>query len=132
MSATTTMIVRGVLFDFSGTLVEYDSSRREQGYLATRALVRRLGVEIAYPPFLDRSEDTFTSLDRRNAIDHREYSMAEGVSHLPESVLDRPATASRSTRSSPAAWMSGTPASTTCRASRRSSPGWPATSGSVC
>ena len=126
------MIVRGVLFDFSGTLVEYDSSRREQGYLATHALVRRLGVEIAYPPFLDRSEDTFTSLDRRNAIDHREYSMAEGVSHLPESVLDRPATASRSTRSSPAAWMSGTPASTTCRASRRSSPGWPATSGSVC
>ena len=81
-----------MLFDFFGTLVEYNSSRREQGYHATHALARRLGVEIAYQPFPDRWEDTFTSLDRRNAIDHREYSMAEGVSCLLESVLDRPAT----------------------------------------
>ena len=46
-------MIKGILFDFFGTLVEYSASRVEQGYYATHKLLRTNGIDISYTAFLD-------------------------------------------------------------------------------
>jgi putative hydrolase of the HAD superfamily len=69
--------VTHVLIDFFGTLVEYSPSRTEQGYTASHALVRSMGVDLGYERFLTEWAAESARFDRRSAADDSEFSMAE-------------------------------------------------------
>jgi len=46
-------MLRGILFDMFGTLVDYNPIRTEQGFHATHALLRAHGIEVSYETFLE-------------------------------------------------------------------------------
>lgn len=81
--------VRYVLFDFFGTLVDYDASRTEQGYPRSYQLLRRLGAELTYVGFLTAWSETFAEFDRRSDQDDREFSMYDGTVVFLDRVLAR-------------------------------------------
>jgi putative hydrolase of the HAD superfamily len=70
-------VIRGVLFDFFGTLVEYSPSRREQGYEQTYALLKDRQIAMSYTSFLDHWGAAAEELDRWSATQQREYSMRD-------------------------------------------------------
>lgn len=81
-----------VLFDFFGTLVDYDPSRTAQGYRDAHAQLTALGIELAYTDFLLRWEDTAAQFDAASDVDDHEFSMTElGTAFLAE-TLGRPPT----------------------------------------
>ncbi len=67
--------VQCVLFDFFGTLVGYNPSRKEQGYDRSHAVFRRLGGTLEYDPFLHVWDELFCDFERRCDGDDREFSM---------------------------------------------------------
>lgn len=73
------MAVDVLLLDFFGTIVEYNASRREQGFQRTHRVIADLGCHYTYTEFLDAWGACFKSLDDATASDHREYSMDEGA-----------------------------------------------------
>jgi len=77
------------LFDFFGTLVEYSPSRTEQGYCASHALVRSMGVDLGYEQFLDEWAAESARFDQRSAADDSEFSMAEVATAFLSRVLTR-------------------------------------------
>lgn len=66
-----------VLFDFFGTLVHYNPSRREQGYSRSFTVFQRLGGTLAYDDFLHTWDERFEDFDRRCEADASEFSMWE-------------------------------------------------------
>ena len=72
-------MIRGVLFDFFGTLVDYSPGPRSQGFENTYALLTARRVALSYPSFLDHWEAVFEALDRRAEAQQREYSMLEAA-----------------------------------------------------
>ena len=64
-----------VLFDFFGTLVDYNPSRKEQGYDRSHALFRRLGGTLDYDPFLHVWDELFCGFEARSEADDSEFSM---------------------------------------------------------
>ena len=70
-------MIRGVLFDFFGTLVEYVPSRRTQGYEKTYGLLKEQQITMSYTSFLDHWVAVSEELDRWSAAQQREYSMLE-------------------------------------------------------
>ena len=68
----------GVLvFDFFGTLVDYDPSRTAQGYGRTHALLAEIGVEIGYVDFLMQWDTVSARFDAASDEDDHEFSMIE-------------------------------------------------------
>lgn len=61
-----------ILFDFFGTLVSYSSSRVDQGYPRSHALVKG---QLSYNDFRTGLDDCFAEFDARSDIDDREFSM---------------------------------------------------------
>jgi FMN phosphatase YigB (HAD superfamily) len=66
-----------LLFDFFGTLVDYDPSRTAQGYPQTHSLLRELGAELAYADFLERWSTTASRFDAASEADDHEFSMLD-------------------------------------------------------
>ena len=56
--------MKGVLFDLFGTLVNYSTSRTEQGYHKTHHLLRRAGVNLPYETFLMEWSSSHAHWDR--------------------------------------------------------------------
>lgn len=65
--------MKSILFDFFGTLVHYSTSRVEQGYEVTHALVREHGIEIEYNDFLSQWGRAHDECDRESNVLGREY-----------------------------------------------------------
>lgn len=70
-------MIRGVLFDFFGTLIAYSPSRISQGYEKTHGILKARKIEISYTSFLDNWVSASEELDRWSAEQHREYSMLD-------------------------------------------------------
>jgi putative hydrolase of the HAD superfamily len=70
-------MIRGVLFDFFGTLVEYSPSRRSQGYEKTHGILKARKIAISYSGFLDNWVSAANELDRWSEAQHWEYSMLD-------------------------------------------------------
>jgi len=70
-------VIKGILFDFFGTLVEYSASRVEQGYYATHQLLLDHGVDMSYADFLTRWVTVSEALDQWSRRTGREYSMEQ-------------------------------------------------------
>ena len=64
-----------VLFDFFGTLVRYNPSRKEQGYDRSHAVFRRLGGTHGYDDFLHTWDELFCAFELRCEDDDSEFSM---------------------------------------------------------
>lgn len=84
------MVVRVLLFDFFGTLVDYDPGRRDQGFERTHQLLRSFGAAVTYDDFVGGFDACFTDFERATAMDHREFSMIEVTDHYLTSLLGRP------------------------------------------
>lgn len=78
-----------VLFDFFGTLVEYSSSRTEQGYARSFALLRDAGFRHGYEDFLSLWSQVSSELDRAAEASFREFSMADLADVFLERALGR-------------------------------------------
>jgi len=70
-------MIRGVLFDFFGTLVEYSASRRSQGFETTHGIRKARKIEMSYTSFLDHWVSAAEEMDRWSAAQHREYAMLD-------------------------------------------------------
>ena len=66
-------VMKGVLFDFFGTLVNYSTSRVAQGYYATHSLIRECGIDIDYSEFLHRWVSAHEECDAKREASGREY-----------------------------------------------------------
>jgi putative hydrolase of the HAD superfamily len=79
-----------ILFDFFGTLVDYDAGRTSQEYPRSHAELGRLGATVTYAEFVEGWDRTFAGFDRSSEADDREFSMTQvGTAYLAE-VLGRP------------------------------------------
>ncbi len=78
-----------VLLDFFGTLVGYSSSRTEQGYHTSHALVGSMGARIDYQGFLRTWALESALFDERSAIDDSEFSMCEVAAAFLTRILGR-------------------------------------------
>ena len=82
-----------LLFDFFGTLVEYDASRTAQGYQRTHAELTAIGVDLEYADFLMRWDDTAARFDAASEVDDHEFSMIElGTAFLRAALGRTPST----------------------------------------
>lgn len=70
-------MIRGVLFDFFGTLVDYSPSRTAQGYQQTYDLLTERQIALSYPSFLDHWVTISEELDQWSEVQQREYTMLE-------------------------------------------------------
>jgi putative hydrolase of the HAD superfamily len=70
-------VIKGILFDFFGTLVEYSASRVEQGYYSTHELLLTHGIDIAYAAFLANWVAVSEALDQWSQRTGREYAMEQ-------------------------------------------------------
>jgi putative hydrolase of the HAD superfamily len=78
-----------IFFDFFGTLVDYSTSRTEQGYERSHRLLRQLGAGLNYEDFLTAWSQTSAEFDQRSDQDGREFSMTDlGAAFLTD-VLGR-------------------------------------------
>jgi putative hydrolase of the HAD superfamily len=78
-----------ILFDFFGTLVDYSTSRTEQGFEGSHHLLRRLGVELTYDDFLATWSLTSAEFDQRSDQDDHEFSMVDVGTAFLAGVLGR-------------------------------------------
>lgn len=76
-----------VLFDFFGTLVHYNPSRREQGYDRSFAIFQRLGGGLDYDAFLHTWDELFEGFDQRCEADASEFSMWDVTTEYFAGVL---------------------------------------------
>ena len=114
-------MIRGVLFDFFGTLVEYSSSRRVQGYEKTYDLLKNRQIAMSYTSFLDHWVAASEELDRWSAVQQREYSMHDVAQCFLRRIHCDPAdeTFARALwHSYLQAWNTGVPGSSRCRERR--------------
>ena len=88
-----------LLFDFFGTLVEYDASRTAQGYQRTHAELTAIGVDLEYADFLMRWDDTAARFDAASEVDDHEFSMIELGTAFLRAALGRTPSSSRAGRS---------------------------------
>ncbi|MDG6108448.1 HAD family hydrolase [Dactylosporangium aurantiacum] len=80
-----------ILFDFFGTLVDYDARRTAQGYPRTYAALTRLGAGVSYAQFLEGWDRTFAGFDAGSEAEDREFSMTQvGTAYLAEVLGRRP------------------------------------------
>jgi putative hydrolase of the HAD superfamily len=70
-------MIRGLLFDFFGTLVEYSPSRRSQGFDTTHGILKARKIRLSYTSFLDQWVSAAEEMDRWSAEQHREYVMLD-------------------------------------------------------
>ena len=70
-------MIRGVLFDFFGTLVEYSPSRISQGYEKTHDILKARNIALSYTSFLENWVAASEELDSWSAEQQREYSMLD-------------------------------------------------------
>jgi len=75
-------VIKGILFDFFGTLVAYSASRVEQGYYSTHKLLLDHGVDISYADFLASWVAVSEALDQWSRRTGREYSMEQVAVHF--------------------------------------------------
>jgi putative hydrolase of the HAD superfamily len=95
-------VIKAILFDFFGTLVDYSPSRVEQGYHATHELLLKEGVDISYAAFLENWVAVSEALDRWSQSTGLEYSMEQVALHFLERVSPQPRSLEFATR----LWMS--------------------------
>ena len=74
--------MKGVLFDFFGTLVNYSTSRTEQGYHTTHHLLSQAGVKLSYESFLKEWTYSHEHLDRYTQETGMEYAMRNVSEHF--------------------------------------------------
>jgi putative hydrolase of the HAD superfamily len=74
--------MKGVLFDFFGTLVNYSTSRTEQGYHKTHHLLSQAGVKLSYESFLREWTYSHEHLDRYTQETGIEYEMRNVSEHF--------------------------------------------------
>jgi putative hydrolase of the HAD superfamily len=86
-------MIRGVLFDFFGTLVEYSPSRKVQGYEKTYELLKERQITMSYTSFLDHWVAASEELDRWSAAQQREYSMHDVAQRFLQRIHGDPADA---------------------------------------
>lgn len=70
-------MIKGILFDFFGTLVDYSASRVEQGYYTTHKLLLTNGIDISYTAFLDSWVAASETLDQWSRRTGLEYNMEQ-------------------------------------------------------
>jgi len=75
-------MVQGVLFDFFGTLVNYDSDRTSQTYHKTFEILVSLGVRQGYDPFLKGLETLFGRFINESNQTQTEFSMQQVLTCL--------------------------------------------------
>lgn len=84
-------MIRGVILDYGSTLITFDGDIAEVRGRAHRVLLetlRREGLALREPSFLDRFARKFSEYDRKRAIDHMETSaMAVLVASIHEEGL---------------------------------------------
>lgn len=68
-------MIRAILFDFFGTLVDYSASRTDGCHIAAHALLGARGITIEYEPFLRTWSQVVHSLEREAARTCAEYPM---------------------------------------------------------
>jgi len=72
-------MMRCVLFDFFGTLVEYSASRTDQGYATSHRLLVEAGARLDYAAFLEVWSDEAVRFEDAAEASRREFSMPELV-----------------------------------------------------
>jgi putative hydrolase of the HAD superfamily len=75
-------MVQGVLFDFFGTLVNYDSNRTSQTYHKTFEMLVSLGVCQCYEVFLETADKLFGRFIEESRITRIEFSMQQVLNRL--------------------------------------------------
>ncbi|MEV0134336.1 HAD family hydrolase [Dactylosporangium sp. NPDC050688] len=81
-----------ILFDFFGTLVDYDARRTAQGFPRTHAELVGLGAGVSYAEFLAGWDRAFAGFDLGSAAGDHEFSMTQvGTAYLAEVLGRRPA-----------------------------------------
>jgi putative hydrolase of the HAD superfamily len=81
-----------ILFDFFGTLVDYDPSRTAQGYQQTHAQLAAIGADLGYQAFLAQWDVTAARFDAASDEDDHEFSMTELTTAFLADTLGRPPT----------------------------------------
>ena len=84
-----------LLFDFFGTLVEYEASRTTQGYEQSFALLLSAGTALDYKGFLSLWSEVSSRFETEAEKSHREFSMEElttaflqrAVGEAPEALV---------------------------------------------
>ena len=76
-------MIKGILFDFFGALVEYSASRVEQGYYATHKLLLTNEIDISYTAFLDSWVAAAETLDQWSRRSGLEYTMEQVAVKFP-------------------------------------------------
>ena len=67
--------MKGILFDFFGTLVTYSTSRVEQGYQQTHQLLVQSGIDVSYDAFIAEWVQSHEFWDQHTEATGREYAM---------------------------------------------------------
>jgi HAD superfamily hydrolase (TIGR01509 family) len=75
-------MVQGVLFDFFGTLVNYNSDRTSQTYHKSFEILVSLGVDENYQSFLDRVDKLFGRFMDESFSRQTEFSMQQVLQRL--------------------------------------------------
>lgn len=78
-----------ILFDFFGTLVEYDSANGVTTYPKTRELISRWGMPLTDEELLSRWSEHWMGFEVRSQVDHREFSMIEVAAPFLTTLLGR-------------------------------------------
>jgi putative hydrolase of the HAD superfamily len=80
---------RCVLFDFFGTLVDYDPARTAQDHRGSHGILRRLGADLPYADFLSAWSQAVEAFDRRGDADDSEFTVTEVAETFLAGALGR-------------------------------------------
>lgn len=78
-----------ILFDFFGTLVEYDSAKGVTAYPKTRELLTRWGIALTDEQLINRWSQLWMGFETRSQADHREFSMVDVANAFLIDLLGR-------------------------------------------
>lgn len=84
--------VTHLLFDFFGTLVDYNPSNTEQDFSRSHRLLLNAGSASSYNAFLEVGRQAFADLDQQCAHALDEFSMHDGAMIIFEQLVGRPGT----------------------------------------
>jgi len=73
------MRVRGVLFDFFGTLVDYTHGRTDQNFESTHRLLTDHGVDVSLDTMVTSMDEIYIELEAWSKEQLREFSMQEAM-----------------------------------------------------